>query len=140
MYVTTASMNTEIKRVLPGKHAVNILIVDDLKVNFLLIKAMLGKLNTQLFYAENCFKALDHIVQGKPADLVLMDYNMPGMDGVEASKKIKAVRPDLPIVSFSTFTESPHFNRKSAPFDAYITKPVNPSELMGIIQQLTADI
>lgn len=136
MYILTTSMNSEIKRVIPGKNVVNILIVDDLKVNFLLIKAMLGKLNAQLFYADNGFKAVEHIVEGKPTDLVLMDYNMPGIDGLEASKKIKRLCPDLPIVSLSTFTESPHFDRTNAPYDAYITKPVDPNTLIETIDRL----
>ncbi|MDO8897209.1 MAG: response regulator, partial [Bacteroidales bacterium] len=57
----------------------HILVVDDLKVNFLLIKAMLGKINVNLDWSENGFQAVEHIQNGNKPDLILMDYNMPGM-------------------------------------------------------------
>ncbi|KAF0129846.1 MAG: histidine kinase response regulator hybrid protein [Bacteroidetes bacterium] len=112
---------------------IHVLVVDDLRVNYLLVKAMLGKLNTQIYYTESGYKALEHIRNGNPTDIVLMDFNMPGMDGKETTELIKVLRPDLPVISLSTFTDNPAFDRSSAPYDAYITKPVNPELLIEMI-------
>jgi CheY-like chemotaxis protein len=112
-----------------------ILIVDDLKVNFLLIKAMLGKINVNLTWCENGFLALDHIKNGNKTDLILMDYNMPGMDGLEATRLIKIIAPEIPVFSLSTFTENPLFDRRNAPFDGYIPKPVDPVLLLELITE-----
>lgn len=113
----------------------HILVVDDLKVNFLLIKAMLGKISVTLTWCENGFLALDHIKKGNKTDLILMDYNMPGMDGLEATRLIKSITPEIPVISLSTFTENPLFDRKNAPFDGYIPKPVNPVLLIEMINE-----
>lgn len=117
---------------------IQVLVVDDLKVNYLLIKAMLGNLNASIYWAENGFLAIDYIREGNEVDIVLMDYNMPGMNGVEATFVIKEIRPNLPVISLSTFTDSKHFDRKAAPFDGYITKPVEPEMLYRAIENLIA--
>ncbi len=114
---------------------IHILLVDDLRVNYLLVKAMLSKLNTQIYYTESGFKALEHIRSGNKTDVVLMDFNMPGMDGKEATELIKSFNPDIPVISLSTFTDNPAFDRSTALFDGYITKPVNPELLIELIMQ-----
>ena len=114
---------------------IHILLVDDLRVNYLLVKAMLSKLNTQIYYTESGFKALEHIRSGNKTEVVLMDFNMPGMDGKEATELIKSFNPDIPVISLSTFTDNPAFDRSTALFDGYITKPVNPELLIELIMQ-----
>lgn len=114
---------------------IHILLVDDLRVNYLLVKAMLSKLNTQIYYTESGFKALEHIRSGNKTDVVLMDFNMPGMDGKEATELIKSFNPYIPVISLSTFTDNPAFDRSTALFDGYITKPVNPELLIELIMQ-----
>jgi CheY-like chemotaxis protein len=114
-----------------------ILVVDDIKVNYLLIKAMTGQLFADVVYFSNGIEAIDYIKAGNKVDFILMDYNMPGMDGIEATLIIKDIRPQLPIISMSTFTDSPHFDRKSAPYDGYLSKPVDPELLMSFIERLT---
>lgn len=114
-----------------------ILVVDDIKVNYLLIKAMTGQLFADVVYFANAIEAIDYIKTGNKVDFILMDYNMPGMDGIEATLIIKDIRPQLPIISMSTFTDSPHFDRKSAPYDGYLSKPVDPELLMSFIERLT---
>lgn len=122
----------------PSDHSadsINILIVDDLRVNFLLIRAMLGKINASLTWCEAGLHAINHIKEGKKTDIILMDYNMPGMDGLEATRLIKNIAPEIPVISLSTFTENPLFDRKNAPFDGYIPKPVDPVLLLEVINE-----
>ncbi|MDP3445698.1 MAG: response regulator [Ignavibacteria bacterium] len=132
--VENTSINMDHNHNLIGKE-LNILIVDDIKVNFLLIKAILGKLNMNMFWAEDGYKAIEHIENGSTPDIVLMDYNMPGMDGLETTLLIKKILPAVPVISISTFTDSPLFDRSTAPFDAYATKPVVPAELLRLINE-----
>lgn len=112
----------------------SILVVDDLKVNYLLVKALLGKTGVSVYWAESGPDAIDILTKGLKIDVVLMDYNMPGMDGMQATFLIKNKHPEMPVISQSTYTDSPHFDRSSAPFDDYLSKPLKSKELMEVIQ------
>lgn len=116
---------------------IHILVVDDLKVNYLLVKAMLGQLNANIYYTESGLKAVEYIRSGNKIDVVLMDFNMPGMDGSETTELIKSFKPNLPIILLSTFTDKVVFDSNNAPFDAFITKPVNPEVLIELISKVT---
>lgn len=110
-----------------------VLVVDDLRVNFLLIKAMLNRMNAEVFWAPNGFDAVESLQRGSCYDIILLDYNMPGIDGLETAKRIKGIKPDMPVISMSTFTDNPAFDRKNAPFDGYLGKPVDPENLYELI-------
>lgn len=113
-----------------------VLVVDDLIINFILVKAVLGKLNMKVIWAENGNKAIEYLKNGHKADVVLMDFHMPGINGEETTVKIKEFLPDLPIVSFSTISENHDFNHSTAPYDAYISKPVDCSHLVITIKNM----
>lgn len=72
----------------------NILIVDDNANNRLLLKDMLASQHIQCDEAENGFIAINMLSKGKKYDSILMDYNMPGIDGIET---IKRIREDLKL-------------------------------------------
>ncbi len=117
----------------------SILIVDDLKVNYLLLKAMIARTGANTIWADNGFTAIEIVKQEQKIDLVLMDYNMPGIDGLETTKRIKSLNPKLPVVSQSTYTDSVTFDRDLAPYDAYLSKPINARELLGIMDAFIAE-
>lgn len=114
----------------------NILVVDDVKINYLLIKAMLIKTGADIIWADNGMKAIEIVSAEQKVDLVLMDYNMPEMNGLETTIRLKEINPALPVVSQSTFTDSRHFDRSNAPFDAYLTKPIMAENLIREIEKL----
>jgi CheY-like chemotaxis protein len=107
-----------------------ILVVDDIQVNYLLIKAMLLKVKAKAIWASDGLKAIEIVESGEHIDAVLMDYNMPLMNGLEATIRIKEIHPGLPVVSQSTFTDNSDFVRSAAPFDEYLSTPINWNELI----------
>jgi CheY-like chemotaxis protein len=113
----------------------HILVVDDLKVNFLLIKAMLLRNGLQVTWADNGYKAIDIVKQEQEISAVLMDYNMPGIDGLETTLAIKSLRPELKVISHSTYTDTSSFDRKNAPFDDYLPKPINCKQLLALLEK-----
>lgn len=112
-----------------------ILVVDDLKVNFLLIKALLQKSGFDTVWAENGFLAIDIINSEQAFDAVIMDYNMPTIDGLETTIALKKIRPELIVISHSTYTDTPSFDRSSAPFDDYLPKPIKSENLKEILHK-----
>ncbi len=112
-----------------------ILVVDDLKVNFLLIKALLQKSGFDTVWAENGYLAIDIINSEQAFDAVIMDYNMPTIDGLETTIALKKIRPELIVISHSTFTDTPSFDRSSAPFDDYLPKPIKSENLKEILHK-----
>ncbi|MCP4753306.1 MAG: response regulator [Proteobacteria bacterium] len=56
----------------------------------------------QIFVAKNAFKGLD-VLQKNNIDLVMLDIKMPGMDGIEALERIRAINGRLPIVIYSAY-------------------------------------
>ncbi|MCD6112981.1 MAG: response regulator [Bacteroidales bacterium] len=111
-----------------------ILIVDDIKINYLLIKVMLKKLNVSLKWVDNGLKAVEECKKNKNIILVLMDYRMPVMNGYEAALQIKKRRKDLPIIS-----QSANLLKETNPqidiniYDGFIKKPIIQEKLLSII-------
>jgi CheY-like chemotaxis protein len=112
-----------------------ILIVDDLKVNFLLIKALLQKSGFETVWAESGYGAIELIESGCFFDAVIMDYNMPEIDGLQATLVIKKIQPNMVVISHSTFTDTSSFDRSNAPFDDYLPKPIKSENLKEILRK-----
>ena len=117
-----------------------ILIVDDFRDSRMVIEAMLKRLDHSVQVvaadsASDAFKLLDtnSPESGKPSiDLILMDIDMPEMDGVEACRRIKAAPDikDIPIIMVTSYDDSKYLEEAFAAGAVdYITKPVNKVEL-----------
>jgi PAS domain S-box-containing protein len=116
-----------------------ILMADDSQDNRALIRAYLKKTPYHLEEAEDGQEAIDKFVAGK-FDLVLMDIQMPIVDGYEATSTIRIwevanSRPRTPIVALtaSALEEAVH-RTKAAGCDAHVTKPVKKSTLLDAIR------
>lgn len=75
-----------------------IVVVDDTKLNFVLIQTQLRKTKATFVWLKNGQDAIDYVHEQKKVDVILMDIRMPIMDGVEATKRIKKIAPDIPII------------------------------------------
>ncbi|KNX78971.1 histidine kinase [Pseudomonas sp. 250J] len=113
-----------------------ILLVEDNPVNQLVAKGMLGKLGCQVQVAAHGQEALDCLEQGS-FDLVLMDCNMPVMDGYEASRRIRQSSrwPELPIVALTANAMPEERERcRAAGMNDYLAKPFRREELLALIE------
>ena len=107
-----------------------ILVVDDEKAHRLMLRAHLEDAGFTVLEAADGEKAME-AVTGQPVDLVLMDVVMPRLDGLAALTKIKALRPDLPVMMMTAFgsIESAVTALKAGAED-YITKPLEVEEVL----------
>jgi response regulator RpfG family c-di-GMP phosphodiesterase len=105
----------------------SLLIVDDNPDNLLVLDALLGR-DYELFRALSGKQALE-VLEEKPVDAILLDIEMPGMDGYETTRRIKQIPrcQEIPIILISgVFTEDPYVKKgyEAGAID-YFTKPFN---------------
>ncbi len=86
--------------------------------------------------AGNGEQALELIRSDNNINLVLMDIRMPVMDGIEATKEIKRIRPDIPIIAQTAFAFSEERSEiLEIGCDDYISKPINKKEMLTKINK-----
>lgn len=114
-----------------------ILVVDDTKMNFVVLKTQLRKTKAEVIWIENGYEAVQFIKNGNKADLILMDIRMPVMDGIEASRTIKAINPNIPVVIQTASVMGSAFEEISiSNCDDTIFKPIDANKLIEIIANL----
>ena len=112
-----------------------VLIVDDINVNHLFIKEVLeiSDFNFKTMHAYNGKEAIE--IFNENIDLILMDINMPIMDGIASTKEIRKMNTSIPIVALTAYSDS--FDRQEA-FEAgcneFASKPIGIKALMSIIE------
>jgi two-component system cell cycle response regulator/two-component system cell cycle response regulator DivK len=115
-----------------------VLIVDDNRASRDLIRAILKPVRCNIIEASNGQQALDLVQQERP-DLVLLDIDMPGLDGLTVVKRIRenTSLAGLPVVAVTAFAmEGDREKGMAAGFTAYLTKPVRAAILRQQVQQL----
>jgi CheY-like chemotaxis protein len=123
----------------PDKERV-ILIAEDNIVNRLVLTGFLDQVPCEIVYAENGAVAVERYKAAK-IDLILMDINMPIMDGIEATKEIRALEnaaraPHTPIVAVTAHDDAEtKQDCDAAGMDAFIPKPVRPDLLIGALSK-----
>lgn len=117
----------------------NVLIAEDEDSNFLVLKLLMErKLKAQIHRATNGEQAVEQVRLKKDLNLVLMDIKMPVMDGYEATRLIKALRPDIPVIAITAYGLSGDEQRAfEAGCDDYIAKPVQAGIMFQKINKLT---
>jgi CheY-like chemotaxis protein len=115
-----------------------ILLAEDNAMNVATVSSFLMASGYRLIYAQDGQAALE-LIQTQTPDLILMDIQMPGMDGLEAMGRIRsdARFKDLPIIALTALAMPGDRERcLEAGASRYLTKPVKMRELKGLIQQL----
>ncbi len=122
-----------------NKH-LNIIAVDDNPANLKLLCALLKDLNVAVTACDSGMKALEQIDKAQ-FDLILMDIQMPVMDGVETAQRIRAKEignnhiPIIAVTAHALASEKHHLLNSG--MDDYLTKPINEDQLIHLIQRWT---
>jgi len=113
-----------------------ILVAEDEEINFLFINEILSGYKTKILRAINGQEAVDMIKENTDINLVLMDIKMPVMDGYEATRLIKQIRDNVPVIAQTAYAMSGDKEKSlEAGCDDYISKPVKKDALMEKINQ-----
>ncbi len=117
-----------------------VLVVEDNHVNQQVILGILRSLGIQAEAVNNGLEAI-HVLRDIPYDLVLMDIQMPVMDGIKAVKAIRRVdsgviNPKIPVIALSAHAFSEELKRcLEAGMDDYLTKPVDSNRLVSVLKK-----
>ena len=112
-----------------------ILIAEDDNSNFILLEALLSGLELTFLWAKNGIEAIELCETNPQIDLVLMDMSMPGLDGFEATKRIREFRPYLPVIAQTAYS-TPYDKGKAIACGCidFITKPYKKELLIAKIK------
>ena len=105
-------------------------------VSYLYLKRVLQKHDIKFLHAEDGDQAIKLVKSNPEIDLVLMDIRMPLIDGLEATKIIKKLRPELPIIAQTAYAfkeERTHI--LSIGCDEYLVKPIEESKLLVLLNK-----
>jgi signal transduction histidine kinase/ActR/RegA family two-component response regulator len=115
-----------------------ILVVEDNQVNQKVVTAVLRKRGYRIELANDGMEALSKLEKNGSFDLVLMDVQMPVLDGLEATRRIRQEKRwhDLPIVAMTAHAMNGDRERcLDAGMNGYISKPVHPAHLLNTVDE-----
>ena len=113
-----------------------ILVVEDNPLNLKLVRVVLQPAGYDVIEAQSGEEAI-RVAQENPPDLVLMDLQLPGIDGAETLRRLRQghLARDVPVVAVTAFAMAEDRERASlAGFDGYVEKPISVRELPGQIE------
>jgi CheY-like chemotaxis protein len=115
-----------------------ILIVDDVDLNVELLTQLLED-DYELVVAKDGEQAVSQAAEHNP-DLILMDMSLPVIDGYEATRQIRAAKPQLPIIGLSSHAMSGDADKAlAAGCNDYLTKPLNDTLLFATLDKYLND-
>jgi|WetSurMetagenome_2_1015567.scaffolds.fasta_scaffold02248_8 PAS domain S-box-containing protein len=120
-----------IKKEYTGK---TILIAEDEQSNFDFLKILFTRMNIRILWAKDGFEAVDLCQTDPTINLVLMDIKMPLLNGYEATKMIKKIRPELPVIAQTAYAMiSDRQEAEKAGCDGYLSKPIKIKQIMEVL-------
>lgn len=116
----------------------NILIVEDHELTRFGLKTAFESCDfiEKIFEAESAETSIE-IASNNEINLIIMDLGLPGIDGIEATRKIKALNKDIKIVILTSHNDEQEvLNSLKAGANAYCSKEINPKRLIQVVQSV----
>ena len=111
-----------------------VLIAEDDETSFSYLDALLTSKGMTCIRVNDGAEAVAYCKENNKIDLLLMDINMPNMNGILATEQIKKIRPEIPIIAQTAFAiEGDKEKILAAGCDNYISKPINKHDLFDKI-------
>jgi CheY-like chemotaxis protein len=125
-------------------HGIRVLVVEDERLNVLVMQKILSNWGIYSDTAADGQQAINQVI-ANDYDVILMDINMPVMDGFEASKRIRQLstpgKSEIPIIAVTASVGEPTEQIRSFPFiDDWLVKPFDPERLREKLVQIAGNI
>jgi CheY-like chemotaxis protein len=113
-----------------------ILIAEDDHSNYYFLMESLKDTGAEILWAKDGEETMEMFREHQDLDVVLMDINMPLMNGYECTRQIKLERPDLPVIAQTAYAMSGEREvSRAAGCDDYLSKPIKVSELLDTLSK-----
>jgi len=137
---TYKDMKLKSKQEIEQYENVRILLAEDNKTNQEIMIGLLEGSGIAIDIVENGYDAVEKLQKDSNYDLVFMDVQMPVMDGIEATKQIRKLGIDIPIIALTANAMNQDIkNSLDAGMNEHISKPINVEELYQIISKYISD-
>lgn len=125
----------------PSLSGRTVLVVEDNEVSRIYFKVALEKAQAEVIMAGDGREAVRLFQENEQIDLVLMDLNMPGLNGFEATKMIKALRPNVPVIAQSAYVMAgEELDSINAGCDEFLSKPVRLNDLFAMLERYLSQV
>lgn len=116
-----------------------ILVAEDNDFNFFLIEAILSPLKLKIIHARNGMEAVNLFHAEEKIELILMDIQMPVMDGFTATREIKKINQNIPVIIQTAYNYD-HYRKQADESGCcgFIEKPLDPAVLLSKVKQYIA--
>lgn len=115
-----------------------VLVIEDNYDNFRIIEYALKRAGYDVIHAENGEKGIELVIEVKPY-FIIMDVNLPGIDGIEATHRIRALveNGNIPIIAITSYAMKGDMERViAAGCNGYIEKPIDPITVVDRIHKI----
>ena len=113
-----------------------ILIAEDELVNYMFLEVLFEETGAVLIHAADGQMAIDAVKANPNINIVLMDIKMPNINGLEATRQIKAMRSQLPVIAQTAYAmQDDEYKALQAGCNAYISKPIDANKLISLMKK-----
>ena len=113
-----------------------ILIAEDETVNYMFLEVLFEETGAVLIHAADGRLAIEAVKANPDINIVLMDIKMPNINGLEATRQIKALRPQLPVIAQTAYAmQDDEYKALQAGCNDYISKPIDANKLIGLMKK-----
>ncbi len=113
-----------------------VLIVEDVESNYLYLNAVLSKLDVHIEWVKNGIEAVNFVNDNPEVSLIMMDLQMPEMNGYDATREIKKNHKEVIIIAQTAFAMSDDRTKAlEAGCDDYLAKPIRSKDLLETVKK-----
>lgn len=134
--IKSCKIDTEVLNTLVISENTTVLVAEDEQSNFIYIHDLLKRYQYNVIHAKNGKEAVKQIKTNRNIDLVLMDIKMPIMNGIDATKEIRKVNREIPVIAQTAYAMADDKKRAlEAGCNDYLAKPISVRNLTNIIHK-----
>ena len=113
-----------------------ILIAEDEIVNYMFLEVLFEETGAILLHASDGRQAIDTVKTNPDVNIILMDIKMPNINGLDATRQIKTIRPQLPVIAQTAYAmQDDEYKALQAGCNDYISKPIDANKLINLMKK-----